>query len=228
MFLSDAQSRTRYVSTTLNQRNGKWNPEDLARFTTDVSCGQNYQISLALPSNVTRISLLLVVKTETTVFVRDFFGDPLSKGNPAQFVIDFGKHRLITVKEPNDPGVTHIMEANGIVRIFGLISSLKSRCRVFVGLLPKYIDYVRCKAYCKEGQKHCGFCRKNITWHTANDKQKENTANIELKTFVSECLYWNDTKERWTNEGCQVMYPILTLKYILPHYCGIGIVNINV
>ena len=199
----------------LTQRNGAWKPKDLGRFTTDVSCGQKYQITLGLPANFTRISLLLVVKTDTKVFVRDFFGDPQSEDNPAHFVVDFSRKRLTTLKEPNDPGVTHVVEANGVVRIFGLIQSTTSRCRVFLGLLPTYYDSVRCKEYCKRAQSACGFCAKNITWKKAGDAGSENTVDIEMKTFVSECLYWHEKEELWTNQGCKVIHIILVITSIL-------------
>ena len=164
-----------------------------------------------MPANFTRISLLLVVKTHTKVFVRDFFGDPQSEDNPAHFVVDFNRKRLTTVNESNDPGVTHVVEANGVVRIFGLIPSAESRCRVFLGVLPKYYDYVRCTKLCKGEQEHCGFCRKNITWNNADERRSEKTVGIEMKTFVSECLYWHEKEERWTNEGCKVVDILLIL-----------------
>lgn len=32
-------------------------------------------------------------------------------------------------------------------------------------------------------------------------------ANYTLSVTVTSCLYWSDTKQAWTNEGCSVSYP---------------------
>ena len=194
----------RVLRATLIQHNAVFRPVDLARFGTDVSCGQTYHVTFSLLNNYTDISLLLVVKTGMKVFVRDFFGDIPSRSNSAHLVIDFSLRRIRSVHEANDPGVTHVVEKKGVVSIFGLMASSESRCRMFFGVLPKMYDDIRCTKLCRGPKARCGFCGRDVAWYNPTHTNSKDFVDIKVKTFVSECLYWDKQEELWTNRGCKV------------------------
>lgn len=195
-----------YIRATLTQKYGKFKSRDLTRFTTDVSCGVTYLVTLTLPINYPRISLLLVVKSDRKVFVRDFFGDPQSDGNPALFVIDFSLHRLRKINDGNDAGVTNLVEANGTVRVFGSIASEDARCRLFLGVLPKFYDLTRCEdeELCGRDKTKCGFCGRNVNWEEDTKTSGGGFVDIKVNTLVTECLFWDEKVEMWSNQGCKV------------------------
>ena len=204
-------------STTLNlkmsQSGGSFSLSDLKRLTFDIACNKQYQIILSSHASNTNTSILLVVKTDGKVFVRDFFRESREERNISLLSVSFQNQTTQNVVEANkatDVGLEHIVENHGVVSLFGRMVGKTLRCPLYIGMLPTMYDSIRCKL-CERKSTSCGFCTSE-TVVNAERAQHGGSAgttdnkfiDISVTAYTNDCLYWDDDIEVWTNDGCKV------------------------
>ena len=225
-------------STTLNLKmsqsgRGSFSLSDLKRFTVDIACNKHYQIILSPHVTNTNASILLVVKTDAKVFVRDFFRDSREERNISLLSVSFHNqttHNVVEVNKANDVGLEYVVENLGVVSLFGRMVGKTPRFPLYIGMLPTFYDSVRCEL-CERKSTVCGFCNSETVVNTerrqhggSSEAADYKILNISVTTYTNDCLYWDDDIEVWTYEGCKVRQDnTATSEYIvkrLLHFYG--------
>ena len=226
-------------STTLNLKmrqsgRGSFSLSDLKRFTVDIACNKHYQIILSSHATNTLASILLVVKTDAKVFVRDFFRDSREERNISLLSVSFHNrttHNVVEVNKANDAGLEYVVENMGVVSLFGRMVGKTPRFPLYIGMLPTIYDSVRCEL-CKRKSAVCGFCNSDTLINAAmiqhggsSETTDDKFLNISIMAYTNDCLYWDDDIEVWTNDGCKVRHDNTGLR-ILNLTCAV-LLNLN-
>ena len=199
----------------MSQDGGSFRLQDLERFTADVVCNKNYQIILSPHRKDARASILLIVKTDVKVFVRDFFRDSREERNISLLAVSFHNqttHKVTEVIEAKTAGLEYIVEGRGVVSLFGRMIEKTTRCQLHIGMLPAFYDSIRCEL-CEGNSKECGFCNSDIVLkqESSSEMESDKFLGLSAATYINDCLYWDEDSEVWTNNGCKVR--ISEIKY---------------
>ena len=199
----------------MSQYGGSFRLQDLERFTADVVCNKDYQIMLSAHRKDARASILLIMKTNVKVFVRDFFRDSREETNISLLAVSFHNqttHNVTEIIEATTAGLEYIVEGRGVVSLFGRMIEKTTRCQLHIGMLPAFYDSIRC-GLCEGNSKVCGFCNSDIVLKREDSSERESDKflGLSVATYINDCLYWDEDAEVWTNDGCKVR--ISEIKY---------------
>ena len=183
--------------------------EDLSIVSLPVVSNKPYHIEL-LPS--AKVTLVIVVKAHQKPVLDDFYGGDRLSMNATLLVVDFNG-TIPPMRKKTALGLECIeVDVNRTsVSFFGTMSYNKETAMVYFGLMPAVYDAVLCNQCLERSNRECGFC---------SGKNGSSTTEVKRDVFVAiarhapvECVYWNNTIEKWTTDGCEVrVFDVQTIR----------------
>ena len=170
--------------------------KDLSIVSLPIVSNKPYHIELV--SSV-KVTLVIVVKAYQKPVLDDFYGGDRLTTTATLLVIHFNG-ALPPLRKKTGIGLEYIEvdDNRTSVSFFGTMYNDKDTVILYFGLMPAVYDAVLC-SQCLERSKHeCGFC-----------SGKNGTSTTQVFIAIArhapvECVYWNNTIEKWTTDGCEV------------------------
>ena len=192
-------------------------PAKMARFIvyidtsrTEITAADFKFVVIPIPTNMrykikisssAQVRLVLLVKRDERPTLWDFYGGDRISSSATLLDIDFSATRVRKVEHINTAtGVDNVREENGTmtVTISGILHSEQDTTNLYIGIMPPFHDDLLCER-CRAGSEGpCGFCFATTQTSPATE------VNITIGRYMPDCLFWNDTREDWSNIGCEV------------------------
>ena len=175
---------------------------DINHFTSRIETNKVFHITFALPPGDPQSTLLLVLKTDNYARMTDFFGENGTKAVLVQLEFADGRSTKIVSSLSHLGHNTTITDAsNRTVIVSGIVTHGPPMSRLYLGLLPAFYDYVRCKQ-CRSQTTQCGFCD-DMFRSTTHHYSTQCIVHVRVTTVMQDCLYWDPKREVWTNAACK-------------------------
>ena len=161
---------------------------------------QNARYKIKISSSA-QVRLVLLVKRDARPSLWDFFGGDRISSRASLLDIDFSATRLRKIEHINTAtGIEKVMEENGTmtVTLSGIMRSEKDTNHLYIGLMAPLFDDILCERCRSRSDGPCGFCFATTQTSSATE------VNITVGRYVLDCVFWDDTKEDWSNIGCEV------------------------
>ena len=214
IIFSDITNGTVVYNLPYIKRHHQVDKKDINIYESIVYCKKGYHIKITSTANV---RLIVVVKAHTKPVIWDFYGGERLSSTATLLVVDFAKTRVTDLK--NDTiasGLQYVVEdANSSsVSLFGIVSCSNQTTTTFVGIMPTIYDTHLCKRCMDNSKGPCGFCSEIYE----RDDDATIDVNVTVTRHVTDCVFWDQKKDDWTSDGCQVsvlyIRPLLYALYV--------------